>query len=44
MKSSVGHRNRKNPKSREAFQAERQERNLKRPKQKFDIITKTWSR
>jgi hypothetical protein len=43
-KSAVGHRNRKNPKSAEAFQEERRELNSKRPSQKFDPVSKTWVR
>ena len=43
-KNVVEHRQRKNPKSAEAYQEVKHEKNSKRPKQTFNENTKTWSR
>ena len=43
-KATVEHRQRKNPKSREAFEEVRRAQNLKRPKQQFNPETKEWNR
>lgn len=44
MKGTIGHRDRKNPRSREAYEKVKAERNTKRGKQTFDSKTKTWGR
>ena len=43
-KATILHRDRKNPKSREAYEKARFEKNTSRGKQTYDLETKAWYR